>query len=215
MGIIRGGILGGFRKKTGAVIGAYWRSLDVIKGLPRKSNKPPTEDQMNQRIRFGLITGFLSWISPLIEVGYKALSGVETPMNVAVSYHLENAVTGVAPNFTIDYPKVMFSRGKLFLPDNIALATTEDAQLDISWTNLGPDDRFKDATDRLTVMVYNPAKSKFVTVRSVVARSAQSYDLMLPANFSGDNVHCYVSFSSVKIKNMVSESYYLGGTVVQ
>jgi hypothetical protein len=187
----------------------------LIKGLPRKSNRPPTEDQLNQRARFGLITGFLSWISPLIEVGYKSLSRVETPMNVAVSYHLENAVTGVAPNYTIDYPKVKFSRGKLELPYNLTLATTEDAQLDISWANVGPDDRFKDATDLLTVMVYNPAKSKFVSARNIVARSVLSYDFELPTNFSGDSVYCYVSFNSVKTKNLVSDSYYMGSTVVQ
>jgi hypothetical protein len=28
MGIIRGGVLGGFRNKTGAVVGSYWRTLD-------------------------------------------------------------------------------------------------------------------------------------------------------------------------------------------
>ncbi|WP_285060233.1 DUF6266 family protein [Pedobacter ginsengisoli] len=80
---------------------------------------------------------------------------------MAVSYHLNNAVTGVAPNFTIDYPKVKYSRGKLTLPDNIAMATTVDAQLDISWSNLGTDDQFQNATDRLTLMVYNPSKTKF------------------------------------------------------
>jgi hypothetical protein len=52
MGIIRQGILGGFRKKTGSVVGAYWRKLDVIRGLPRKSSKPPTIAQLNQQLKF-------------------------------------------------------------------------------------------------------------------------------------------------------------------
>jgi hypothetical protein len=41
MGIIKGGILGGFTNKTGAVIGAYWRTLHTMRGLPRKGGKQP------------------------------------------------------------------------------------------------------------------------------------------------------------------------------
>lgn len=51
MGIIRGGILGGFRNKAGAVIGSYWRTLD-IKGLPCISGKAPTQKQLDQRAKF-------------------------------------------------------------------------------------------------------------------------------------------------------------------
>ncbi|WP_276091048.1 DUF6266 family protein [Pedobacter sp. JY14-1] len=215
MGVIHQGILGGFRNKTGSVVGAFWRSLNVMKGLPKKSSKPPTDAQKEVRDKFGLVTNFLSWISPLVEVGFKGLSGVRTAMNAAVAYHIENALTGVWPALNIDYTKVMFSKGKLALPSNITIATTVDAQIDFSWANLSNDGKYQDATDKATIMVYNPVKQEFVVLQQIVARSAMSYDLAVPANFSGDTVHCYISFNSVKTKGLVSESYYAGALEVQ
>jgi hypothetical protein len=214
MGIIRGGILGGFRKKAGAVIGAYWRSLDVIKGLPRISNKPPTEAQLDQRSKFGLVTSFLSNVSDMIDVGYKALSGVQTPMNVAVSYHLRNAVTGTSPNFVMDYPEVKFSQGKVRMPDDIQLATTSVAEIELTWVHSGPDAKLKKAADKLSVVVYNPAKDDFVALPDVALRSAQTYTVILPADYSLDTVHVYISFKDALDKLKVSDSGYVGSTAI-
>jgi len=214
MGIIRGGILGGFRKKAGAVIGSYWRSLDVIKGLPRISNKPPTLAQLDQRARFGLVTSFLSYIKDLIEIGYKALSDVDTPMNVAVSYHLKEAVSGVSPNFVMDYTKVKFSDGKLRMPWDFEFTALIASEIDLTWVNSGNDDLFKAATDRLTVLVYNPAKDDFVRAKNVAARSLETYTLHLPAEYSGDTVHIYVAFNSATDQLLVSKSRYLGSAII-
>jgi len=214
MGIIRNGILGGFRKKAGAVIGSYWRSLDVIKGLPRISNKPPTVAQLDQRARFGLVTSFLSYIKDLIETGYKALSDVDTPMNVAVSYHIKEAITGVSPNFVMDYTKVMFSQGKLRLPWDFNYTALVASEIDINWVDSGNDDLLKDATDTLTVLVYNPVKDDFVRARNIAARSLETYTMHLPAEYSGDTVHIYVAFNSTTDQLLVSKSRYLGTTII-
>lgn len=214
MGIIRQGILGGFRKKTGSVVGAYWRTLDVIRSLPRVSGKPATPLQKDQQAKFGLVTSWLSWIGPLIDTGYKSISKIATPMNEAVSYHLKNAITGVSPNFGIDYTKVKFSTGKLELPPDIQIATTEASRLDYSWEYSGLNEKFVDASDMATVMVYNPLKDKFVFISDAAPRSANLYNLVLPPDFSGDTVHCYISFNSVLTKRLVSNSFYMGALPV-
>lgn len=36
-----------------------------------------------------------------------------SPMNAAVSYNLKNAIT---PDFQVDYPKLIYSKGNLSLP---------------------------------------------------------------------------------------------------
>jgi len=210
MGLLRQGILGGFRKKTGSVVGAYWRTLDVIRGLPRSSGKAPTQAQKDQQLKFGLTTGFLSWISDLVFTGYKSMSKIATPMNVAVSYNISAAITGVSPNFTLDYAKIRFSNGKLALPDGLTVESLAAAKLKFSWLHADPDDKLLDATDMATILVYNPVKAKFVKVVNVVPRSAGTYTLQVPASFADDDVHCYISFNSLKHKELVSVSQHLG-----
>lgn len=210
MGIIRNGILGGFRKKVGSISGAFWRDLNVIKSLPRKSNKPPTQMQLDQRVKFGLVTAFLSTMSEFIEEGYGTDGGSTSAMNDAVAYHLKNAVTGLGPNFTLDYTKLRFSKGKLSVPSVYTVDTAAPASVDFNWTLDGADNKYKDATDVINVLAYNPTKNQFVSLRAAAPRSALNYSLPLPLDFVGDSVHCFFSFTSTKKKKQHSRSVYIG-----
>jgi hypothetical protein len=207
MGIIRNGILGGFRKKVGAITGAFWKDLNVIKALPRKSNKPPTEKQTGHRTKFGLVTGFLSTLSELIDIAYKS-SGSKSPMNEAVAYHMKNAVTGVAPNYTLDYTKLMFSSGKLAIPSTFSVDTITAGKVDFNWS-LEADSKYRDATDTINVLAYNPTKDQSVLLTAAAPRSAKTFSLQMPLDFVGDSVHCFFSFTSVKKKNLHSKSMYV------
>jgi hypothetical protein len=210
MGIIRQGILGGFRNKTGSVVGAYWRNRDVIRALPRVSNKPPTQAQLYQRFKFGMVTGFLARIGSIIDLGFGSGNGATSPMNEAVSYHLREAITGVAPNFTIDYTKLKMNSGKLLLAESIEIVSDTAAQLEFNWLNIAPDGKYKDATDVANLMVYNPVKDSLVILTGAAPRSGLTYILQLPGDYSGDEVHAYISFSSVINKKLVSRSFYIG-----
>lgn len=210
MGIIRQGILGGFRKKTGAVVGAYHRGQDTIRGLPRISKKAPTPVQMDQRQKFGLVTKFLSRISPLIDQGFAVVSGFTSPMNNAVTYHLNNAIKGVSPNFSLDLTKLKFSSGKLARAAEALVESTTPGKLKFTWEHELADGKDIDGTDVLTVLAYNPAKEQFVSMRTQVPRSAKTYSLSMPASFSLDLVHCYLSFNSMRKRKVVSDSQYCG-----
>lgn len=208
MGIIKNGILGGFRNKVGSVVGAFWRDLNVIKALPKASGKPPTQAQVEQRTKFGLVTGFLSSMSDLIDGGYMKGSST-SPMNEAVAYHLKNAVTGVAPNFALDYTKLKFSVGKLSIPSTYSVDVTAAGKVDFNWSADGADHKYKDATDVINVLAYNPTKHQFVSLMAAATRSAQTFVLQMPLDFVGDSVHCFFSFSSVKKRNLNSKSVYV------
>ena len=48
-----------------------------------------------------------------MKVGYKFYTARMSAFNAAQSYVLKNAITGTAPNFTVDYALALVSRGKL------------------------------------------------------------------------------------------------------
>lgn len=208
MAIIDSGILGGFRNKIGKVVGARWRRLDTMRAMPRASNKPPTIKQQSQRSKFALVMGFLIYMAELIDEFYRG-TPTSSPMNEAVAYHIKNAVTGVAPNFTLDYTKLVFSKGALKLPSSYSVDTTAAAKIDFNWVLDGADNRYKDDTDVINVMVYNPTKNQFVSMLAAAPRSALTYVLPLPLDFVGDSVYCYFSFSSTKKKNLCSDSVFV------
>lgn len=207
MGIIRNGILGGFRKKVGSITGAFWKDLNVIKALPKISNKPPTSAQTNQRTKFGLVTAFLGELSELVDEGYKG-SGSKSGMNEAVAYHIKNSVVGVAPNFTMDYTKLRFSTGKLAVPNTFGVEVTAPGKVDFYWS-LEADGKNRDATDVINVMAYNPAKKQHVLLSAAAPRSAKRVVLQMPLDFVGDSVHCFFSFTSKKKRNLHSKSTYV------
>lgn len=209
MGVIKHGILGGFRKKTGTVIGAYWRKLDVIRSLPRSSGKAATQLQLDQQQKFGLVTAILSEISELIDAGFYSASDTATPMNKAVSYHLKEAIAGTSPNFNFDATMLMYSVGKLELPLDVTASEVNPGAVTVNWTGNTAEGKYNFATDKATFLVYNSTKQKFVKVADVVARSVGEYEMVLPVNFVGDTIHVYMSFKSVVNKKLKSDSVFV------
>ncbi len=53
-----------------------------------------------------------------------------------------------------------------------------------------------------------------MTLVDAVARSAKQFSIQMPAAFTGDVVHCYMSFNSVDKVPTVSESVYVGNVTV-
>ncbi|MBE9599465.1 DUF6266 family protein [Pedobacter sp. MC2016-24] len=205
MGKYKKGILGPFRGKVGNVVGAIWRGIQYLKSLPDVSGANPTPAQLNIRAKLTLITGFLRNLKADIDVGYQQFKKGITPMNAAVSYHLKYAVKGVnAANYTIDYDKVMVSVGKLPAVEDYELVVDAPGKIKYTWTHtLEADD--PSLTDRLRLVVYNPAKDKWVMLKNAAARSAKTYTLNVPALFGGDDVYTWMYFVSLDGKQ-VSDS---------
>ena len=121
-------------------------------------------------------------------------------------------MSGTAPNFVIDYPNFLYSKGRLSAAYSPEVETTVAAQLKYTWlatlgTGIGG------PTDMATIVVYNPIKDVFVTMTSAAARSALTYTLLVPADFSGDIVQCYISFVSADGK-VASDSLFVTATEV-
>jgi len=217
MGEISRGILGGFSGTVGTVVGANYRTMDIMKSKPRKSGKKAVQSQIDQRLKFGLITELLSHATRYIAEAFEPSSVYVSPMNEAVSFHLAKAIIGVSPNFSVDYSEVRFSSssdGGLISPTMVAIP---EVSMKISWSadsvsSFGPDKKGWDrSTDIGRVAILNISTGNFLFADGML-RSNGFVDLTMPPPFAGATVHGWIYFVSADGKNISSTNYL--GTIV-
>jgi hypothetical protein len=207
MGIQLWGAFGGFQKKTGALVGRWLNGQNVITAIPHPSKKPPTEAQLNQRAKFGMLVSFLRPISQIIKVGFKdAHAEKQSAWNAAFVHNFKRAITGTGP-FTIDYPKMVYSMGILSPVYDPELVVDRPEIITFNWNGFTSGSGA--ATDMATFVVYSPIIDRYVCLTNAVPRSALTFELLMPPDYKGHEVYCYMSFVSANGK-LTSNSSYLG-----
>ncbi|QNL52317.1 hypothetical protein H8S90_12530 [Olivibacter sp. SDN3] len=117
MGILNKGANGPFRGKTGSVIGSGWKKIDYIKGLPRsyKNKGKPSVEQQFQQQKFQLLNSFLSFITPVLKIGFQAFLSKATARNIAFQYNYEHAfIQDETGEPALNYAALRLSHGSLF-----------------------------------------------------------------------------------------------------
>lgn len=215
MGTYNPGVFGTFNGKVGSVVASKWKGIKVVKNYPEKSSKPKSELQLIQTSQFGLVGSFLKKASGLISVGYQGVSGAVTPWNVALKYHLKEAITGTYPNFQLKYEMVRLSldSGLMnYAPDAKAVALA-GMIVKVSWKMEVTANKSMLPTDKAHILLYNPAKKNAMSVIGNVLRSGLTTDLPMPSYFTGDVMYGWLFFTSANGK-IVSETQYLGSVTI-
>jgi hypothetical protein len=135
MGKLKSGILGGVKGKIGNVVGSSWKGIDYLKTLPASYSDAKTETQVNNRSKFLTVVRFLQPLTEVLRVGYKSLAVKKSAFNAATSYHYKNAIMGEYPDVSMDYSKVMMSKGNLRGADNALASSSAATKLNLSWTD--------------------------------------------------------------------------------
>jgi hypothetical protein len=212
MGKISQGILGGLSGKVGNIIGGSWKGIDYIRIKPSSVANPRTKGQVNQRNKFSATIQFLQPNKDFLNVGYKAFAVKKTAFNSAMSYVLNNAIAGTAPNFNVDYSLALLSKGNLSTPLNGGVDLATANQVTFDWDDNSADGN-ANATDKAMVLAYNPSKKESTYNLGGAQRSITSQILTLPTSYTGDTIQLFMAFVSEDGK-VVSNSVYLGsGTV--
>ena len=212
MGTIRKGALGGFSGKAGSIIGSSWRDISYIKGLPKLSNKPKSEKQLEQQARFSMALRFLLPVKDFLNIGFNDLKqGRSTGFNVAIKTLLAKAIIGIYPALEIDYPFAEFARGPLSSPDSVTV-TPQAAKLVLNWAT---DVVFTSGNtdDELIVLVHEPSSNNYVAGPPNAVRSGGMVEVVMPSDWIGMTVHIYVYFISKK-GDRVSNSKYAGTAII-
>ncbi|MGL2964428.1 DUF6266 family protein [Flavobacterium sp. RSB2_4_14] len=212
MGTYNKGILGPFSGKVGTVVGANWRGKFIMRSLPVKTDRLPTNTQLLQREKFTLVSEFLTPMSPVITRYYGLNTGDKTRMNQAMSYHLKEAVTYVDPDFIIDFNKVQISKGDLIGVQNPTVAAVGSDSVKYNWLNNSGQGAAK-ATDQLVVVLYAPLSGLYYYLLTAAARVDESVTVVLPTFFNGLEVQSWITFASEDEKSYAT-SIYMGSVVV-
>lgn len=212
MGTYKPGIFGPFNGTVGHVVATKWKGKDVVKNSPQKTNKKASLSQEDQRSRFKLVNDFLGHCSGFIAVGYQAIAKKRIPINVAATYHLENAVTGMYPEYELDYAKVKLSLHKAIDPViKPEFLLEKGGVLKVSWQMPRMRSITTKSDDLAYIMCYNPSKRKSLEFQ-ITRRSDLSATLNVPAFYKGDELHCWIFFVSAD-GTFTSDTQYLGAII--
>ena len=212
MGTYNKGILGPFSGKVGTVVGANWRGKDVMRSLPKKTDRTPTETQLLQREKFTAVSNFLTPISNVVSLYYGSGSGELTRRNQAMSYHMKEAVTYVNPNFEILFDKVQISKGDLLGIQNPTASSPAAGEIRFNWEDNSGQGSAKN-TDQLIVVLYSPLEDIYYTNGNAATRDAARVTLTLPTYFAGLEVQAWITFASATGKSYAT-SVYLGAVAI-
>ena len=203
MVIIAQGILGGFSGKVGNVIGATWKGISYIRIKPVSVANPRTEGQVNQRNKFSATLAFLQPSLAFLKVGYKFYASKQSAFNAAMSYVIQNAITGAAPNFSVDYANALVSRGKLEGVEGGG-ATEDSGTLEVTWDDNSTAGNAR-GDDKVMLLVYNSTTGESKVVLEDPATRADGIISTAVTATSGDLLQVYLAFQAAD-GSMVSNS---------
>jgi len=219
MGTIRKGLLGGVSGKVGNVVGGNWKGIDYLRIMPASVANPKSEKQMNQRIKFMTVIRFLQPFTEFVRIGFKAYATKMTAFNAAMSYNFKNAISGTYPDYSIDYSKVLLSRGSLTSVYNAACVAELGDTVKLSWDNNSGSGTAQ-ANDKVLAVIFNPATHEVIYTMDAGQRGDAQAELDVPTSYSGKEVHCFMAFASLDSlianggKKAISDSCYAGSVSV-
>lgn len=206
------GITGAYSGKVGSVIGSSWRNVDYVRSLSKRSNKPASEDQLAQRMRFALAVSFLSPIKDLLKLGYSdTVQTRSTAYNKALQNLLAYGITGTYPSLELDYSAVIIAKGSLANLMGVHWSETAPQEVTLNWTmETNRFNAFSD--DSVILLMYNKEKNFFSILESGT-REDGTLSFTFPETYTGDHVVGWV-FAGHRDGVKTSGSYYLGEIVI-
>ena len=113
MGTIKQGILGGFNGKVGTVVGSSWKGTAYMRGRAQHIKNPRTAGQIYQRNAMKAIALALRPIASILSITFKNSVQKMSGYNKAVSINYKEAVENVGGVPTVNYSKLILSKGNI------------------------------------------------------------------------------------------------------
>lgn len=195
MAVVKKGPMKGFSGKLGDLVFYQNKGKTIVRPLGVYT-KAPTNGQKTVRAKCKLLADFLRPLKNVVKLGYGIVeTGLkDNAYNQAVSYHYTNAITGVYPDFEIDYSKVLLCSGQMPVEPEIKVTLT-DLGLKFEWPteNSLPGTHW---TDQAILIACAPASSKAMYFLGAARRNQGTDHLPLRSIPRGQLLETYLAFVS-------------------
>ena len=202
------GIMGGISGKLGPLAGTSWKGINVASSLPVSTNHQPTPTQLIQREKFKTVSNFLNPLKQLLNESFNAQGKQQTGYNIAMSYHLREALLEQDNGFAINYAKSLVAMGPLRAIEAASLDLPSPGQLQLQWDN-NSNKAMAQPTDLLLVVLYNVQTHTCIWQLTGTTRARQQHCMSLPEVAEAQVWHVWAAFMDTTTK-ITSLSEYFG-----
>lgn len=217
MATFKQGIHGKFSGRVGNIVGSSWKGKGVMRIMPASVSNPKTGKQLNQRSRFGMAVKLVHAHGELVRTGFRPWAIGMSAHNAAVSYNLAHAFTGEYPDVSIDFSRVLISKGDLASVRNLTAASTSPDLLTLNWDDNSAQSGAR-GTDRLMASLFDAESGTAALYPLAATRADAAAELSIPYGWSGRSVQVLAFFISeggvggTDSKQLVSDSVW-GGNI--
>lgn len=203
------GILGPFSGTVGPVVGSSWKDVVYMKAVSKKVGKRGNRSaaQVANQEKFRFVSEWLVPFHAYVSIGFLHLSKVKSEINLAFSEVFHHAVVGVYPDFSVDYSKVVLSRGVLGGLVGSEMVLVAPDRLRVSWSdNPG---RLAAWDDQVMLVVYCPELGITDGFVGGAKRADRACEFRFNEKMVGRVLQVYISVTSFNRKR-IADSFYLG-----
>lgn len=191
--------------KFGNTVGAVDKKGRTTMKTFRAPTNPQTESQMAQRARFGFVNTEVSTMKLMFRNTFVSYTDKED-LNKASWKAVNSAVTGTAPNLSLDYTQLIVAKGSLPKLGKLTVTVEANATVNVTWDTtvfLGVDQ-----SDNVKVLFADPEAKLWLLSDEETLRSQGSMSIQVPDTWTGTKVHCWV-FTMTANKKATSNSQYI------
>lgn len=209
MAKLKNGILGAISGTLGPVVGATWKGVHYVRMRPKKkkTKRPRTPAQLANEQRFKFIQQWLVPFYPFIMVGFKNKAVDRTEINAAYAANHKTVFSGLWPDLSIDYSKVLLSDGTLPGLHSPVLSRIDTDTVKLDWKNLPSYQAAYD--DQLMLVLYCPELQMADGFIGGIKRNALTCTFQFVKELEGKMLEVYVGVTSSDRKR-IATSIYLG-----
>lgn len=212
MAIVQNPITGRTKQKFASAVFSKQFGKNTMRSKPIEVKNPKTPDQLNQRSKFKLMIAEARQLLGLVRVSFQNGAIGMSAFNAFISQNILNAITGVYPSYTIDYPNLMVSKGTLLKSTGFHAGAALAKTVKRTWDPpIDPLDPIND--DLLVCASYNIDKKQWIYGFTTTKRIIGTHDQTVPDAWVGDDVHAF-SFFINPTKTKCCDSDYSGQVTI-